>query len=161
MLFFRVWIVIIASVIVVLSWWRKERWKSEDRQFARFSDLPVCYCFPTKLMVLLPMQALDNACYGSWRPLTDLTQTFWVCHLCTLNGCHFFPYIWRSTRHDKLRLDVIYCWPPPLNFITGLGYGIGMLGGLCVTTELAKFSQGFSSVLLWESENQLEFGWGL
>ena len=36
-------------------------------------------------MVLLPMEALSNARYGSWRPLTNLTQTFQACHLCTFN----------------------------------------------------------------------------
>ena len=31
---------------------------------------------PAKLMVLLPMEALDNAWYGPWKSLTNLTQTF-------------------------------------------------------------------------------------
>ena len=38
-----------------------ERRKSEDRQFACSSDLPVCYTLamlPAKLTVLLPMEAL-------------------------------------------------------------------------------------------------------
>ena len=52
------------------------------------------------------MEVLDNARYGSWRLLTNLTQTFWVCHLCTFNVAAIFirghPYIWRNTvRRDK------------------------------------------------------------
>ena len=52
------------------------------------------------------MEALDNACYGSWRPLTNLTQTFRACHLRTFNVAAIFfrghPYIWRTTvRHDE------------------------------------------------------------
>ena len=53
------------------------------------------------------MEVLDNAWYGSWRPLTNLTQTFRACHLCTFNVAAIFfrghPYIWRTTvRHDTL-----------------------------------------------------------
>ena len=53
------------------------------------------------------MEALDNAWYGSWRQLTDLTQSFRVCHFVHFQcGRHFFPghpYIWRTTvRHDTL-----------------------------------------------------------
>ena len=53
------------------------------------------------------MEALDNAWYGSWRPLTNLTQTFWACHLCTFNVAAIFfrghHYICRTytVRHDK------------------------------------------------------------
>ena len=54
------------------------------------------------------MEALDNAWYGSWRPLTNLTQTFRACHLCTFNVAAIFwgghPYIWRATvRHDNIQ----------------------------------------------------------
>ena len=52
------------------------------------------------------MEALGNAWYGSWRPLTNLTQTFQVCHLCTFNVATIFfqgnHYIWHTTvRHNK------------------------------------------------------------
>ena len=51
------------------------------------------------------MEALDNAWCGSWWPLTNVTQTFRACHLCTFNMAAIFfrghPYIWRITvRHD-------------------------------------------------------------
>ena len=36
------------------------------------------------------MEALDNAWHGSWRPLTNLTQTFWACHLRTFNVAAIF-----------------------------------------------------------------------
>ena len=43
------------------------------------------------------METLDNAWYGSLRPLTNLTQTFRACHLCTFNVAAIFwgghPYI--------------------------------------------------------------------
>ena len=40
------------------------------------------------------MEALDNACYDLWRPLTNLTQTFRACHLRTFNvGAIFFGAI--------------------------------------------------------------------
>ena len=46
------------------------------------------------------MEALGNAWYGWWKPLTDLTQTFRVFHLCTFNVAAFFfrghPYIWHN-----------------------------------------------------------------
>ena len=48
------------------------------------------------------MEALNNAWYGSWRLLTNLTQAFQVCHLCTFNvGAIFFGVIpTYSVRHD-------------------------------------------------------------
>ena len=62
------------------------------------------------------MEALDNAWYGSWRPLTNLTQTFRACHLRTFNVAAIFfgaiptygvlPYamIWKSTvQHTRCR----------------------------------------------------------
>ena len=58
------------------------------------------------------MEALDNAWYGSLRPLTNLTQTFQACHLCTFNVAAIFffrghPYIWRTTiRRDKSRISL-------------------------------------------------------
>ena len=87
---------------------RKKERKSEDRRFARFSDLPVWYfsdALRLKLTVPLSMEALGNAWYGSWSPLNNLTQTFQACHLCTFNVAAIFfrghPYIWRTTvRHD-------------------------------------------------------------
>ena len=36
------------------------------------------------------METLDNAWYGSLRPLTNLTQTFRACHLCTWMWLPFF-----------------------------------------------------------------------
>ena len=55
------------------------------------------------------MEALDNVCYGSWRPLTNLTQTFRACHLRTFNVAAIFfrghPYIWHTTvHHDSMGL---------------------------------------------------------
>ena len=88
-----------------------EKRKSEDRRFARFGDLPVCYFSDAFQQInfngdFLPTEAHDNAWHGSWRPLTNLTQTFWACHLCTFNVTSIFfqghPYIWRTTvRHEK------------------------------------------------------------
>ena len=36
------------------------------------------------------MEALDNVWYGSWRPLTNVTQTVQACHLCTFNMATIF-----------------------------------------------------------------------
>ena len=36
------------------------------------------------------MEVLSNAWYGSWRPLTNLTETFRACHLCTFNVAAIF-----------------------------------------------------------------------
>ena len=36
------------------------------------------------------MEALDIAWYGSWRSLTNLTQTFRACHLCNFNVAAIF-----------------------------------------------------------------------
>jgi len=36
------------------------------------------------------MEALDNACYGPWRPLANLTQTFRACHFRTFNVAAIF-----------------------------------------------------------------------
>ena len=107
-LFFHVWMVI-ASTVIVLAWLKdtERKKKSEDRQFARLGDLPVWYLSDTssKLMVPLPMEALSNAWYGSWRLWTNLTETFRACHCALLVWPPFFfpghPYIWRTTvRHD-------------------------------------------------------------
>ena len=49
------------------------------------NSCPSCIDSSAKLMIMLPMEALGNALYGSWRPLTNLTQTFQACHLCTFN----------------------------------------------------------------------------
>ena len=61
------------------------------------------------------MEALGNAWYGSWRPLTNLTETFRACHLCTFNVAAILfrghPYIWRTTvRHDDVRLFTCSVW---------------------------------------------------
>ena len=90
MSFFRVWIVVIATAVIVLAW---------------LTGLVLQWCSPANLTVPLPMEVLDNAWCGSWRPLTNLTQTFRVCHLCTFNVAAIFfrghPYIWRTTvPHD-------------------------------------------------------------
>ena len=58
------------------------------------------------------MEALDNAWYGSWRPLTNLTQTFRAYHLRTLNVAAI--YIWRTTvRHDTQRCAFMQLLPRP------------------------------------------------
>ena len=85
MLFFCIWIVVIAPAVVVLSWWKlEERWrKSFDRLFARFSDLLVWYfskcCCPWNHLIMPDM-----------AQLTNLTQTFRACHLCTFNVAAIF-----------------------------------------------------------------------
>ena len=45
---------------------------------------------PANLMVPLLMEALDNAWYDLWRPLTNLMQTFRVSQLCTFNVAAIF-----------------------------------------------------------------------
>ena len=95
--FYHAWIVVIASAVIMLAWLKdKERRKKESQ---KIDDLPVLAACRSgtlaiyssvKLMVPLPMEALDNAWYGSWRPLTNLTQTIWVCHLCTFNVAVIF-----------------------------------------------------------------------
>ena len=105
MLFFHVWILVIASAIaravvsesVPLSCYRggekkEERKNEEDRWFAHFGNCQ-SGTLAAKLMVLLLMEALDMAWYGSCRPLTNLTQTFQVCHLCTFNVATIFVVI--------------------------------------------------------------------
>ena len=86
MLFFCVWIVVIASAVVVLSRWRKGRRRRRRRRrrsqkiddLARFSDCRsgTLAMLSSKLTALLPMEVLDNAWYGSWKPLTDLCRHF-------------------------------------------------------------------------------------
>ena len=68
------------------------RWKVGEKGSTQKIDdllaLATCRsgtCFPAKLTVLLPMEAFDNDLHGSWRTLTDLTQTFRACHSCTFN----------------------------------------------------------------------------
>ena len=110
----RVWTIVIALAVIVLSWWRKEeerRKKSEDRRFARFGDLPVWYFSDTfqQLTILLPMEALSNAWYRSWRPLTNLMQTFQACLLMWLP--FFFgiiPTYWRTTIHHDNWAELVY-----------------------------------------------------
>ena len=58
------------------------------------------------------MEALNNAWYGSWWPLTNPTQTFRACHLCTFNVATIFfgviptygvlPYAMIRTLPDRL-----------------------------------------------------------
>ena len=59
------------------------------------------WCSPEKLTVQLLIEALDNVWYGSWRPLTNLTQTFQVPLLCPFNVAAIFfqghTYMWCST----------------------------------------------------------------
>ena len=67
---------------------KKKKRESKDGWFDCFSNLiwPVWYfsnALQWSLTVLLFMEALDNAWYSSWRPLTNLTQTFWACHSST------------------------------------------------------------------------------
>ena len=55
------------------------------------------------------MEALDNAWYGSWWPLTNLTQSFQACHLYTFNVAAILfqghPYTWRTIiSHDIIQL---------------------------------------------------------
>ena len=91
--FFHIWIVVIASAVIVLLWWKKERRKKVKR-----NNLPVlATCrsgtsamLASKWTVLLPMEALDNALYGSWRLLTNLALTFRACHSYTFNVAAIF-----------------------------------------------------------------------
>ena len=56
------------------------------------------------------MEALDNAWYGSWRPWTNLMQTFRACHLYTFNVAAILfrghPYIWRSIVRQDIRTKI-------------------------------------------------------
>ena len=54
------------------------------------------------------MEAFGNAWYGSWRPLTNLTQTYRACHLCTFNVAAIFfraihTYGVTTVCHDNYR----------------------------------------------------------
>ena len=77
--FFRGSLVVIASVVIMLAWLRPKEERSQ-----KIDDLPVsttCWSVTSAILSgefnwLLLMEALDNACYGSWRPLTNLMQTF-------------------------------------------------------------------------------------
>ena len=44
--------------------------------FQQLASVVPQWCSSAKIIVLLIMKALDNDRYGSWRPLTNLTQTF-------------------------------------------------------------------------------------
>ena len=67
--------------------------KDKERRRSEIDDLPVlptCWSgtlalLSSKVNVPVPMQALS-----SWRPLTDLTQTFQACHWCTFNVAAIF-----------------------------------------------------------------------
>ena len=80
------------------------------------------------------MEALGNAWYGSWRPLTNLMQTIRVCHLCTFNVAAIFfgaiptygilpyamirhPLTLSTQEHAKRTFNFIkYCSCQPQNF---------------------------------------------
>ena len=55
-----------------------------------FTGLVLQRCSSAHLTVPLPMEALSIACYGSWRPLTNLTETFQACHLRTFSVAAIF-----------------------------------------------------------------------
>ena len=56
MLFFRVWIIVIVSAVVGLSWWRKERKKSEDLSIlATCQSGTVRSCWPWKHLIMPDM----------------------------------------------------------------------------------------------------------
>jgi len=86
--------------------------KIDDLPVLRLASLVLQRCSLAKLTVLLAMEALGNVWYGSRRPLTNLTQTFQACHLCTFNMAAIFvqghPYIWRTTiRHHSHRMPAL------------------------------------------------------
>ena len=109
--FFRVWIVVISSDFIKLA---QLTLKIERSQ--KIDDLPIlATCQSGTLAILfsevnslLPIEALGNAWYGSWRPLTNLIQ---ACHLCTFNVATILlgsPYIWSTKCHDIV-LIVVKC----------------------------------------------------
>ena len=71
------------------------------KESQNIDDFPILATYsPVKVMFPLPMEALGNARYGSWRPLINLTQTFQVCNLSTPPFFGGHPYIWCTTvRH--------------------------------------------------------------
>ena len=83
-------ITVVASAIIALAWLAlKKRRKKESQKIDDSSILATCR---SGNLAILSSEALDNAWYGSLRPLTNLTQTFQACHLRTFNlGASFFP----------------------------------------------------------------------
>ena len=93
-----------ASVLshIIHLGWRKERKKESQK----IDNLPVLATCRSGTLSMLSSKvngpvAHGSTRYGSWRPLTNLAQTFRVCHLCTFNVAAIFfwvhPYIWRTT----------------------------------------------------------------
>ena len=115
---FYIWIIAIASAVIVLAWLRLK----EERRKKWFAGLLLQWCSPMKLMVPLLMEALGNA-WHSWRPLTNLTQTFWTCHLRTFNvavifffwaiptyGILLYTKIMYPSTFDMVNLTVNFSW---------------------------------------------------
>ena len=79
-----VWVVVIVSAIVVLSWWKVGERRSQkiDNEYSCFSDFPVFHTLAmlSSKLVLLLMKTLYNG-DSSQRPSTNLIQIFWVSHL--------------------------------------------------------------------------------
>ena len=90
---------IIVSAFIELCWWNVGR-RKKVRTLACFIDLPVWY-FSSEVNNPVALR------YGSWKPLTNLTQTFRPCHLCTFNVATTFffrpSYIWRTTVHHDMK----------------------------------------------------------
>ena len=101
----------------------------------------------------LSMETLSNAWYGSWRPLTNLTQTFQACHLCTFNVAAIFfwghPYTYYRTPWLLFshRLD---CDLP-------LWLHYGFTGG-CLNWQWFTFSKN-SSIKIWPFTTSYNQSW--
>ena len=104
-------ITVVASAIIALAWLAlKKRRKKESQKIDDSSILATCR---SGNLAILSSEALDNAWYGSLRPLTNLTQTFQACHLRTFNlGASFFPSLHMVYYRTPWGL------PEPMFFIT-------------------------------------------
>ena len=100
LLLFRIWIVVIASAVIVLACLRVRK-EEESQEIDDLRVVASCHS-GTSAMLSSKVNTLNNAWSGSWRPLTNLTYKFRACHLCTFNMAAIFfrghPYIWRTTR---------------------------------------------------------------
>ena len=81
----------IASAAIVLAWLRTK----EEERSQKINELSVLVTCRSDTLAMLFSEvnspvAHGSTRYGSWRPLTNLTQTFQACHnLCTLNVIFF------------------------------------------------------------------------
>ena len=71
MLFFRVWIVVIASAIIVLAWltvtWTEERKKERKKESQKIDDLPVLATRRSGTSAMLSSEVNCPVAHGSTR----------------------------------------------------------------------------------------------